>query len=392
MYKNILFLVGIALLNQVHAAYYGSCGLGPGQDVCGNKRCQPLVVRPQSVPKPPVPTISVPAPPLQVPLPSLPPVGGPCFCKKPIVKPAVIPKPVCAAPVYRRRISTSNNCASNQQNNEEVIETFGAFPVGNVGGCGEVFNVAGGVAGVGPISGVGPGLGVGAFPGALPYAGGPYGGYPYPSPLPETREQLKPADPVSVSIAYNLAKKAQNLKEDVLSFGFRQIPKEVPVQQKKANNIPEENLYSLNGAIVELKPVATLGKSLDEEAAEQLLDLQEEETVGEAGVRELSLGEVGYGLAKVAPTATYIDVPPTPFKPGPCKDPCYKPGSVIINQIPKLEPVLLPAPLPEPCAEKTCKYTDVGDFGSFGTYSSKRCSSCLSQADVYEQRVGCGCQ
>lgn len=50
--------------------------------------------------------------------------------------------------------------------------------------------------------------------------------------IPETREQLAPADPVSVAIAYNLARKAENQRtEDMLSFGFRQLPKEVPMIQ-----------------------------------------------------------------------------------------------------------------------------------------------------------------
>lgn len=173
-----------------------------------------------------------------------------------------------------------------------------------------------------------------------------------------------------------------------------------PFLQRQKENIPEENLYSLNGAIVELKPVTTLGKSVDEEAAEQLMDLQEEEVVGESGVRKLTLGEVGYGLAKrmlnflsccigtdftlflvKEPTATYVNVPPSPLSVPTCADPGFVPGKVIINQIPKLEPVLIPPGPPEPCApECPCRYTNRGEFGSFGSFSSKVSSSSSSKS------------
>ncbi|XP_044763944.1 uncharacterized protein LOC123320637 [Coccinella septempunctata] len=357
MYKNIVVLfLAVTAASQIEASCFRGCGIGSGVDVCSDN-CQPLVVRPQDLPKPPQATISVPGPPIKVPLPTIP-LGGPCFCRKPTVKPAVIPKPVCNT--CRRRVcNTCNSCQSqrNQRIEEEVVENLG---------CGG--NSFGDFGSYGPVN---PGL-----------PGVPGGFAPYPVPLPETREQLAPADPVSVSIAYNLAKRAQNLKEDILSFGFRQMPKEVPVQQRQRNVIPEENLYSLNGAVVELKPVTTLGKSVDEEAAEQLMDLQEEETVGESGVRKLTLGEVGYGLAKVQqPTATYVNVPPTPLTVPACKDPGYIPGKVIIDQIPKLEPVLIPPGPPEPCApECPCRYTNKGEFGSFGSFSSKVSSSSSSRS------------
>ncbi|XP_045468177.1 uncharacterized protein LOC123676358 [Harmonia axyridis] len=356
MYKNIvvLFLVATAI-SQIEASCFRGCGIGPGSDPCSDN-CQPLVVRPQEIPKPPQATISVPGPPLKVPLPTIP-LGGPCFCRRPTVKPAVLPKPVCGS--CRRRVCNTCNscqCQRNQRTEEEVIENLG---------CGaNAFGAYGSLPEYGGVS---------------PY--GPAGFAPYPVPLPETREQLAPADPVSVSIAYNLAKQAQNLKEDILTFGFRQIPKEIPVQQRQRDNIPEENLYSLNGAVVELKPVTTLGKSVDEEAAEQLMELQEEETVGEAGVRKLTLGEVGYGLAKVEPKATYVNVPPTPLTVPACADPGFIPGKVITDLVPKLEPILIPPGPPEPCApECPCRYTNKGEFGSFGSFSSKISSSSSSKS------------
>ncbi|KAK9874196.1 hypothetical protein WA026_002548 [Henosepilachna vigintioctopunctata] len=266
---KITSILILAALSQVNARNFGRVlGVNSAEDPFGiDKACQPLVVRPQTVPKPPAPTITVPAPPVQVPLTSLPPVAGPCYCRRPVVKPAVIPKPACRS-VLRRRISSSNSCAYNNENNHEVYETVLGPLDGPVGGC----------AGNGYGDGFDP-LGVGLYP-----AGAPslipgnlgYGLYspningPYGASLSDTREQLKPADPVSVSIAYSLAQKAQNLKEDALSFGFRQIPKDVPAHRKGSRNIPEENLYSLNGAVVELKPVTTIAKSVDEEAAEQL--------------------------------------------------------------------------------------------------------------------------
>ncbi|KAK9874195.1 hypothetical protein WA026_002547 [Henosepilachna vigintioctopunctata] len=108
--------------------------------------------------------------------------------------------------------------------------------------------------------------------------------------------------------------------------------------------------------------------------------MQEEDgNVGESGVRKLSLGEIGYGLAKVAPTATYVDVPPpTPaLEAGVCKDSRYVPGSVTINNVPKYETVELP--------------TDSG-LNSYITESQSSSSHRASQASkVLLERLECGC-
>lgn len=61
-------------------------------------------------------------------------------------------------------------------------------------------------------------------------------------------------------------------------------------------------MFALNGQIVELKPVRIESqKSLDEEAADDLLALEEEEEKNAeiaAPLRKVSLGEIGYAPAK----------------------------------------------------------------------------------------------
>lgn len=80
------------------------------------------------------------------------------------------------------------------------------------------------------------------------------------------------------------------------------------------NNIHEEKLFNLNGEIVELKPVVcSSGKSVDEEAAEDLLahQLEDEGCREEASVRKLSYGEIGFGPAtsKYQQTTNETSVP-----------------------------------------------------------------------------------
>lgn len=71
--------------------------------------------------------------------------------------------------------------------------------------------------------------------------------------------------------------------------------------------LPEESLYTLNGQIVELKPVSEQHASqpncdnLAEEAEDELLDLaisEEANNIPNGGPRRPSLGELGYGPAK----------------------------------------------------------------------------------------------
>lgn len=394
MYRNVaLALFGILLVNQVNASCLGGCGFGPGEDVCSNSksRCIPLVVRPQELPKPPTPTILVPSLPKAVPLGILPPIGGPCYCKVPLVKPAVIPKPACA----QRRVIVNNNCAINSANSQQIVETYG-------GGCGVNGVVNGAVLGpvnggvLGPVNGGvvgstcgGSYLGPVGGPAVGPYGSvGPYGGVaPVAAP-----GQLAPADAVSVQIAYNQAMKAANTKEDILAFGFRQMPKEMPRTFKRTNNIKEENLYSMNGQVVELKPVQLSGKSVDEEAAEQLLDLQteEEDVVAERGLRRLALGEIGYGPAKAPKNPLYVKIPSLSIEaPTPCLDKSYVPGSVLYTNNPKGETVQLPASLPEPCYDGDDSGNVNGYHYSSSHSSRSTCNSCNS--NVIVKRTGCGC-
>lgn len=122
----------------------------------------------------------------------------------------------------------------------------------------------------------------------------------------ENEANCVPADAVSLALAYKMAKESNCLSEDKLAFGFRKIPVELPPSPQilRRNNIPEEKIFALNGQIVELKPVVggcRSQASIDEEAAEDLLALEnEEEELGlsNAPIRSVSLGELGYAPAK----------------------------------------------------------------------------------------------
>lgn len=117
-----------------------------------------------------------------------------------------------------------------------------------------------------------------------------------------------PADAVSLALAYKMAQEKKYLGEDKLAFGFRKIPVELPPPLRilRKNNVPEEKIFALNGQIVELKPVAAGSgsrTSLDEEAAEDLLALENEEAEefgigGDAPIKTVSLGELGYAPAR----------------------------------------------------------------------------------------------
>lgn len=125
---------------------------------------------------------------------------------------------------------------------------------------------------------------------------------------------LSPADAVSVDLAYKMAQQNNantQQSEDRLNFGFRKIPVELPPKKMIRNNVPEEQIFNLNGQIVELKPIRHCGHtatSLAEEAAEELMQLQEEEAAAAAeeggsvfgfgGPRRPTLAEIGFGAAK----------------------------------------------------------------------------------------------
>lgn len=93
-----------------------------------------------------------------------------------------------------------------------------------------------------------------------------------------------------------------------MSFGFTKLPKEVPKVVKEKNNVPEENLYKLNGQIVELKKIPCGNKkSLEEEAAEELLALSDE-LVESSEIRKVSLGEIGYAPAQGNRPFNLVDI------------------------------------------------------------------------------------
>ncbi|RZC33733.1 hypothetical protein BDFB_008095 [Asbolus verrucosus] len=219
-----------------------------------------------------------------------------------------------------------------------------------------------------------------------------------------------PADPVSLSVAYKLAQESCNRNEDKLAFGFRSLPKEVPLYtMKKINNIPEEDLFSLNGQIVELKKIkCDHEKSVDEEATDALLALADEEAlIGEddkvapGQFKKITLGEIGYGPAKIK-SASFVNVPGTPealLEDIKNCDDGFKPGSVVIKQVPKNEPVSLPEPLPEPCPGEDEPFIPPPPaippgalFTSPYTYLSSSSSSASANKysqSVFLQKVGC---
>ncbi|EFA04872.1 uncharacterized protein LOC100141569 [Tribolium castaneum] len=390
MKTSIIFLLSLAsaLAHPLLSCSCGvapmpcNCGLGSGEDVCHDsdkpKTCTPLVVRPLEVPKP-----KLPAPLL------LPPVGSPCSCHTSLVKPAVVPNPPCTACSggYAGSIDVLNNQHLTLSQQQQIL--FG-------GGCSGAQN--GGLYGA---------------------QAGAYGYTPVARPIlvddiektPVNPANYVPADPVSLSVAYKMAQEKCHHNEDKLSFGFRSLPKDVPIYVRRmGNNIPEENLFNLNGQIVELKKIACQSrKSLDDEAAEQLADLQEEEEEARMAVnpyKSLTLGELGYGPAKIE--GQFVDLPsagPGPsFGEGAASKNCddgFKPGNVIITQVPKVENLAMPPPLPEPCPADEEAFIPPPPavpqgalFTSPYTYLSSASSSSASTKNLYSksvflQKVGC---
>jgi hypothetical protein len=161
-----------------------------------------------------------------------------------------------------------------------------------------------------------------------------------------------------------------------------------------------------------------------------LADLEEEEEeekqqkMSAQNFKRISLGEIGYGLAKsmrfllVLPLSftfyfpvqepTFINIQSASSAPDDglsgsikdCKD-GFKPGNVIISQIPKLEPVHMPPLLPEPCPAEDEPFLPPPPaippgslFTSPYTYLSSSSSSAASSSNLYSksvflQKVGC---
>lgn len=180
-----------------------NCGLGSGEDVChdkpNNKDCMPLVVRPLEVPKPKLPAPLV-----------LPPARSPCSCHTSLVTPAVVPNPPCTACSggYAGSVDVLNNQHLTLSQQQQIL--FG-------GGCNGQVNGANGAMG-----------------GVSPYA---YGITAAARPIlvddiektPVNPANYVPADPVSLSVAYKMSQEKCHHNEDKLSFGFRTIPKDIPI-------------------------------------------------------------------------------------------------------------------------------------------------------------------
>jgi hypothetical protein len=94
---------------------------------------------------------------------------------------------------------------------------------------------------------------------------------------PGNKFPAAPADAVSATLAYELARRAGTaVKEEGLNFGPRTIPKDGTVI-KAHKDVPEDRLFSFDKQIVQLRhPVVRHGISPQEEAEEALLAAQEE--------------------------------------------------------------------------------------------------------------------
>lgn len=280
------------------------CSKGP--DGSGGKDCVPLVVRPHDLPK----VVLSPEAAGQLTFP----VAGPCAVKKAIVKPAVLPKPVCqhhghaaggcCGSCHGSCHSSCHSACHSSCHDSHISHTLHGFGLhGAIGGHGGHGGIVGPDGILGPGEVMGPSGSTGTFVSGM----------------------LSPADAVSVDLAYKMAKQNEITRlqsEDRLNFGFRKIPVELPAKKVVREDIPEEQIFNLNGQIVELKPINPCrphtASSLAEEAAEELMQLQEEEAAeaaeeggsvfGFAGPRRPTLAEIGFGAAK-PPTPNLIDVP-----------------------------------------------------------------------------------
>ncbi|VEN46421.1 unnamed protein product, partial [Callosobruchus maculatus] len=289
--KFTLALLGLAALVQNafgHCTCSDDCGLSENTDMCHytatGSSCVPLVVRPQEIPKPAVPL------PVNIGL-----VPGPCTVKKAIVRPALVPKPTCQAQEKPTAIFSFGGSGAATYSEGKYSGVQG-FVNGNSGGGitsgigGEVLlgNRVGGVGGFldggcKPLGGLIQGVGVGDY------------------------RIGTPADPVSIAIALKKQAEIENCEraiEDKLSFGFRKIPIELPRKEIiKAALIPEENIHRLNGKVIEFVPPKPGCKSrtLEEEAVEDLLQLEAEEAAVEEAeesrrgpYNNILLEEIGY--------------------------------------------------------------------------------------------------
>ncbi|XP_046739145.1 uncharacterized protein LOC124407235 [Diprion similis] len=114
---------------------------------------------------------------------------------------------------------------------------------------------------------------------------------------------VAPADPVSLSLAYGLAKQAsQTVQESRLAFGPTSIPIDGSIR-KTVLNIPEEKLLTVDKPIVELKLASKPGISdpyaevLAQQAAleERRLELEAQAQQSDPRSSFISYSDLGYG-------------------------------------------------------------------------------------------------
>lgn len=279
----ILLIATVAvavLLSPVSGEWFGR-----GEDVCTDKKCTPLVVRPLDIPRPSLPTSRVVCKEEGAKV-ALKPIGGPCSYQATVVKPAVVPKPQClfGGHVVDGQVITNQQLDLNQQLNlNRQLNLNQQLNLNRQLNLNQNRRLI--------VDGGDRRRIVSNQAALIPNIANP--------------ANFIPADPVSLAAAYDALQHSAcnaHIKEDTLSFGFRKLPTDMPLYRKKSNNIKEEDLHILNGQIVELKKVSPCSsKTLAEEAAEDLMEIiedEEDELLASEDLRRLSLGEIGYAPAK----------------------------------------------------------------------------------------------
>ncbi|XP_015520359.1 uncharacterized protein LOC107224703 [Neodiprion lecontei] len=114
---------------------------------------------------------------------------------------------------------------------------------------------------------------------------------------------VAPADPVSLALAFGLAKQAsQNIQESRLAFGPTSTPIDGSIR-RTVLNIPEERLLTVDKPIVELKLASrpamsdTYAEVIAQQAAleEQRLELEAQAQQGDLKPSFISYSDLGYG-------------------------------------------------------------------------------------------------
>ncbi|KRT84937.1 hypothetical protein AMK59_632 [Oryctes borbonicus] len=310
-----------------------NCGLGSGKDVCSPHSSQ-MIVRPQKLMKieqndPCKPKVVCHEVAGMLPLK---PIGDLCCCNRAIVTPAHVPKPHC--PVCDPCCaSMSSSSASSSSSSSSSSSAYNSHHYHSAGASSAASSSA-------------------SQGGAITITVDEYG-----HPVGGATPGFIPADPVSLAIAYNLKNNINKMAEDKLSFGFRIMPKEITIYKPVKPIFPEENLYGINGQVVELKPIASSQlPNIEEEAVEALMhanqeDMEEHHNEDVAHVKKLTYHEIGFGPAKVK-DVPYIQVQGqvntgSSGSKTECQVPCcdgYIPGKVIMQPVRK--------------HEVCCQYTD----------------------------------